>query len=67
MATRKQCETFLTKAIRRGANGKRRFRKPMLPMKLLGSNVIPGDRRMVMGKVKLLSSVAEDSVKESVQ
>lgn len=45
----------------------RRFRKPMLPIKLLGSNVIPGDRRMVMGKVKLLSSVAEGSVKESVQ
>lgn len=45
----------------------RRFRKPMLPIKLLGSNVIPGDRRMVKGKVKLLSSVAEDSAKESVQ
>lgn len=32
-----------------------------------GSTVIPGDGRMVMGKVKLLSSEAEGSVKESVQ
>lgn len=31
------------------------------------STVIPGDGRMVTGKVKLLSSEAEGSVKESVQ
>lgn len=29
--------------------------------------MIPGDRRMVMGNVKLLSSVAEGSVEGSMQ
>lgn len=31
------------------------------------SRAIPGDRRIIMGNVKLLSSVAEGSVKGSMQ